>query len=42
MKKKLLGAREALDAGVGRVVMGHANRATPVKDALSGVGTVIE
>jgi acetylglutamate/LysW-gamma-L-alpha-aminoadipate kinase len=42
MKKKLLGALEALEAGVGRVVLGDANRATPVADALAGTGTVIQ
>jgi acetylglutamate/LysW-gamma-L-alpha-aminoadipate kinase len=42
MKKKLLGASEALAGGVRRVVLGSANRASPVRDALAGVGTVIE
>lgn len=42
MKKKLLGAEEALAGGVQRVVLGSANRATPVRDALAGQGTVIE
>jgi acetylglutamate/LysW-gamma-L-alpha-aminoadipate kinase len=41
MKKKLLGASEALDGGVRRVVLGSANRERPVQDALAGVGTVI-
>lgn len=41
MKKKLLGAEEALAGGVSRVVLGSANRATPVQDALAGHGTVI-
>jgi acetylglutamate/LysW-gamma-L-alpha-aminoadipate kinase len=41
MKKKLLGAEEALAGGVGKVVLGSANRATPVQDALAGQGTVI-
>ena len=41
MKKKLLGAEEALAGGVARVVLGSANRATPVQDALAGHGTVI-
>lgn len=41
MKKKLLGAEEAIAGGVARVVLGSANRATPVRDALAGVGTVI-
>jgi len=42
MKKKLLGAQEALDGGVMRVVLGSANRERPVTDALAGVGTVIQ
>lgn len=41
MKKKLLGAEEALQGGVKRVVLGSANRATPVQDARGGIGTVI-
>ncbi len=41
MKKKLLGAEEALAGGVTRVILGSANRATPVHDALAGEGTVI-
>jgi [amino group carrier protein]-L-2-aminoadipate 6-kinase len=42
MKKKLLGAREALEGGVRRIVLGSANRATPVQDARAGHGTVVE
>ncbi len=42
MRKKLLGAQEALDGGVPRVVLGNANRATPIQDARAGIGTVIE
>ena len=41
MKKKIMGAREALDAGVGQVVLGDARRAQPIRAALSGQGTVI-
>lgn len=41
MKKKLLGAREALDAGVERVVFGDARIAAPIVSALAGRGTVI-
>lgn len=41
MKKKLLGASEALQGGVARVVIGSANRPHPVTDALAGVGTVV-
>ena len=42
MRKKLLGAREALDGGVGRVILADARRERPLSDALSGVGTVID
>ena len=41
MKKKLLGARSALDGGVGRVVLGDARVARPIASALAGRGTVI-
>jgi acetylglutamate/LysW-gamma-L-alpha-aminoadipate kinase len=41
MKKKVLGAQEALDAGVKRVVLGTANIEGPVTEALAGRGTVI-
>ncbi len=41
MKKKLLGAEEALAGGVAKVVLGTANHATPVQHALAGNGTVI-
>jgi acetylglutamate/LysW-gamma-L-alpha-aminoadipate kinase len=41
MKKKLLGAYEALEGGVQRVVLGAAAGKTPVRDALAGLGTVI-
>ena len=41
MKKKLLGAQEALAHGVERVIIGDGRRAAPVADALSGIGTVI-
>lgn len=42
MKKKVLGAQEALAGGVRRVIMGDARRERPVRDALEGAGTVIE
>lgn len=42
MKKKVLGAAEALQAGVGRVIMGDARVAQPLGHALAGNGTVIE
>lgn len=41
MKKKLLGAAEALRAGVGQVVIGDGRRERPVAAALLGWGTVI-
>lgn len=41
MRKKLLGAREALDGGVGRVVLGIGCGAEPVQAALGGRGTVL-
>ncbi|PDW00199.1 [LysW]-aminoadipate kinase [Candidatus Chloroploca asiatica] len=41
MKKKILGAQEALAAGVGRVIIGDARRANSVSLALDGHGTVI-
>ena len=41
MKKKLMAAQEALDGGVGRVVLGDARIAQPIRAALGGRGTVI-
>lgn len=41
MKKKLLGASEALAAGVTTVIIGDARRTMPVRDALAGCGTAI-
>lgn len=42
MKKKVLGAGEALERGVRRVVIGDARRNRPITEALLGIGTVIE
>jgi acetylglutamate/LysW-gamma-L-alpha-aminoadipate kinase len=42
MKKKVLGAAEALAGGVGRVILGDARQTQPVSRALAGHGTVIE
>jgi acetylglutamate/LysW-gamma-L-alpha-aminoadipate kinase len=42
MKKKVLGATEALAGGVGRVILGDARVAQPITRALAGQGTVIE
>jgi [amino group carrier protein]-L-2-aminoadipate 6-kinase len=41
MKKKLLGAQEALEGGVQRVVLATANTEHPIQDARDGKGTVI-
>jgi acetylglutamate/LysW-gamma-L-alpha-aminoadipate kinase len=41
MKKKVLGAAEAVEAGVGRVVLGDARAANCVSHALQGAGTVV-
>ena len=42
MKKKLLGAREALEGGVSRVILGDGRIEAPVSQALAGRGTVIQ
>ena len=42
MRIKLLGAKEALDGGVKRVILGDARVDQPIKRALAGEGTVIE
>ena len=42
MKRKLLGAIEALDGGVGRVIIADGRVRNPVRRALVGEGTVIE
>ena len=42
MKKKVLGAREALQGGVGRVIIADGRVQRPISEALSGKGTVIE
>jgi acetylglutamate/LysW-gamma-L-alpha-aminoadipate kinase len=42
MKKKLLGAKEALKAGVGQVILAAANTKSPITSALNLNGTVIE
>ncbi|MEO7908662.1 MAG: [LysW]-aminoadipate kinase [Roseiflexaceae bacterium] len=41
MKKKVLGAAEALGGGVGRVILGDARSSQPISRALAGQGTVI-
>ncbi len=40
MKRKILGAQTALEAGVARVVIGDGRRDHPVSAALNGEGTV--
>jgi acetylglutamate/LysW-gamma-L-alpha-aminoadipate kinase len=42
MRKKVLGAEEALAVGVGRVIIADARREHPVSAALGGEGTVFE
>ncbi|MFQ6059582.1 MAG: [LysW]-aminoadipate kinase [Anaerolineae bacterium] len=42
MKRKLLGAKEALEGGVGRVILGEGRIEAPLSQALAGKGTVIE
>lgn len=41
MKKKVLGAAEAVAGGVGRVVLGDARIPRPIRSALAGEGTVV-
>jgi [amino group carrier protein]-L-2-aminoadipate 6-kinase len=41
MKKKVLGAAEAVAGGVGRVIFGDARAGKPVSEALAGKGTVV-
>jgi acetylglutamate/LysW-gamma-L-alpha-aminoadipate kinase len=41
MRKKLMGAAEALQAGVETVIIGDARRSEPLADALAGYGTTI-
>ena len=42
MKKKVLGATEAIAGGVTRVILGSANQNKPLTAALAGKGTVIQ
>jgi acetylglutamate kinase len=41
MKKKILGVKRAVEAGVEAVYFGDGRAANPVKNALAGNGTVI-
>lgn len=40
MKRKVLGAQEAVSGGVNRVIIGDGRGANPVTNALDGIGTV--
>lgn len=42
MKKKVLGAGEALEAGVRQVIIGDARETDPISRALAGAGTVFQ
>lgn len=42
MKKKILGAEEALRGGVGQVIIADGRVEKPISNALSGIGTVIQ
>lgn len=42
MKKKVLGAEEALKGGVGKVIIADGRIASPISSAIAGNGTVIE
>ena len=42
MKRKLLGAIEALQQGVGKVIIADGRRGQPLRQALAGQGTVIQ
>jgi [amino group carrier protein]-L-2-aminoadipate 6-kinase len=41
MKKKVLGAEEALQGGVGRVIIADGRIENPISNALQGNGTII-
>jgi acetylglutamate/LysW-gamma-L-alpha-aminoadipate kinase len=41
MKKKVMGAVEAIDAGVGKVIFGDGRVELPITRALEGAGTHI-
>lgn len=41
MKKKIMGAAEALEGGVGKVILGDARLEHPIQQALQGRGTVL-
>lgn len=41
MKKKLLGAKEAISGGVGSVILGDGTKKNPLTECLAGSGTII-
>lgn len=41
MKKKVLGAREAIEGGVGKVIMADGRIEAPISNALAGNGTIV-
>ena len=42
MKKKLLGAKEAIEGGVKSVILGDARSESPVTAAFNGQGTILQ
>lgn len=42
MKKKIMGSREALEGGVGQVIIADARVEVPISNALAGKGTVLK
>jgi len=42
MKKKVLGAEEALQGGVGKVIIADGRVENPISAALAGAGTTIQ
>ncbi|MBT3713975.1 MAG: [LysW]-aminoadipate kinase, partial [Anaerolineae bacterium] len=42
MKKKVLGAQEALNGGVGQVIIADGRIENPISNALDGNGTIIK
>jgi acetylglutamate/LysW-gamma-L-alpha-aminoadipate kinase len=42
MKKKVLGAKEALERGVCRVIIADGRIQQPISNALAGGGTIIQ
>jgi len=42
MKKKIMGAQEALEGGVGKVIIADARVESPISGAMAGKGTVIQ